>query len=269
MKQKILITLSLLLLSASVQAAPITIGRIQDIYVADRLIGTSSLEACEALQNDTNCAFLTPSQTDPTDPSLAVRLNNAGVAETVTTNAASYLLSPFRDSAFIDLGFKDVSLYNGENDDLVIFIVGHTTSFGIDAFDKNGNSLFNGINTYNVPTPVFDDINKVFVDPGDTVFNTDGTWNCIAGAPNTCKNGTALSAAFFDFGDTVAGDVAIERVRIYLGNDYRGPDGTRPRFSLAGGFHTEAMVVPLPLSAVLFGSGLSLLGWIGRRKKMS
>lgn len=262
MKQKIITTLSLLLLSASVQAAPITIGIIQDIYVADRLIGTSNLADCETVQNDTNCAFLTPSQTAPTDPAQAVRLNNAGVAETVTTNAASYLLSPFRDSAFIDLGFKDVSLYNGENDDLVVFIVGHTTSFGIDAFDENDNSLFNGIHKYDVPTPVFED-------PGDTVFNTDGTWNCIAGAPDTCENGTALSAAFFDFGDTIAGDVAIERIRIYLGDNYKGPDGTRPRFSLAGGFHTEAMVVPLPLSAVLFGSGLSLLGWIGRRKKMS
>lgn len=263
---KILITtqiitiFSVLLLSAPAQAAPISVGNIENIFVADKLIGTSNSSSCESVKNETNCDFV-----QPTSSTTYLNLNNAGVANVVTDNPASYLLSPFKDSTFIDLGFNDVSLYNGEGDDLVVFIVGHTTSFGIDVLDINNNSLFS--DTYDVPTPVFDNTTQTFTDTGDTVFNTDGTWVCVSGTGSTCTNGTALSAAFFDLGNTVAGDTAIDRIRIHLGEDYNGPDGTRPRFSLAGGFHTEATVVPLPLPIILFASGLSLLGLFGHRKR--
>ena len=38
--------------------------------------------------------------------------------------------------------------------------------------------------------------------------------------------------------------------------------------SLVGAYHlTPAAVVPLPLPIVLFGSGLALLGFIGRRNR--
>lgn len=262
---QIITSLGLLLLSVSTQATTITVGTIENIIIADKFIDASSSPDCESVQNAANCDFL---KTNPT----TTYLNDAGIAEVVTSNPASYVLSPNvtedpnRNSAYIDLGFNDGNVVTGDGNDLVIFIVGHTTSFGINAFDEDNNSLFNGLLTYNVPTPVFDDINEVFTERGDTVFNPDGTWSCIAGAVDTCADGTGLSAAFFDFGDTVANNTEIARIRILLGEDYNGSDGTRPRFSLAGGFHTQATVVPLPLSVVLFSSGLALLGWFGRRK---
>ena len=47
-------------------------------------------------------------------------------------------------------------------------------------------------------------------------------------------------------------------IRIYLG------DSSMPALAAVGAYHTT--VVPLPLPALLFSSGLALLGWIGRRK---
>ncbi len=248
----ILTTLALALFTNATQAAPISIGNINGINVANQLIGTSSSAACESTPTRENCDFL---KTGPTTP-----LNNAGVASVVTSNPATYVLSPDRNNTFLDLGFNGFDLYNGDGDDLVVFIVGHSTSFGLDVFDTNDNLVFSSI--YDVATPVFG------VDSGDTVFDNDGNWLCINGAPGTCNDGTSLSAAFFDFGDAIAGDMALGSIRISLGEDFNGADGTRPRFSLAGGFYTEAMVVPLPMPALLFSSGLFLLGWLGRKNSV-
>ena len=242
-------TFALALFASTAHAATISVGNIDGINVADLLIGTSSSAACESSQTRANCDFL---KTGPTTP-----LNNAGVASVVTSNVANYLLSPDRSSSYIDLGFNGFNLYNGKGNDLVVFIVGHSTSFGLDAFDSNNEIVFSDI--YNITTPVFGG------DPGNTVFDNND-WLCVNGAVVTCEGGTSLSAAFFDLGDNLAGDVAISKIRISLGESFNGADGTRPRFSLAGGFYTEAaVVVPLPLSAVLFSSGLFLLGMVGRR----
>ena len=260
MKQLIFIHIVLSLLATTTQAAPISVGNINSIYVANELIGTSSSTQCEATPNKANCDFLKP---DPT-----TYLNNASLADVVTSNPATYTLSPFRETAYIDLGFRGFDIYNGVGNDLVIFIVGNTTSFGLDIFDINGTRVNTGV--YNVATPTFanDGSNLNF---GDTVLDKDGNWLCVNGTDNFCTDGAALSAVFIDLEDSIAGDVALGSIRIFLGNDFNGinpvtGNPVRPRFSLAGGFHTEATVVPLPLSAVLFSSGLALLGWAGRKK---
>ena len=245
-------TFALALFANTVNAATISVGNINGINVADVLIGTSSSAACESSQTRGNCDFLLPAGPTP--------LNNAGVASAVTSNPANYVLSPDRDNAYIDLGFSGFNLFNGAGNDLVVFIVGHSTSFGLDVFDTNNVLLFSDV--YNVPTPIFGGAS------GDTVFDNDGNWLCVSGAPETCAGGSSLSAAFFDLGDAVAGDIAFGSIRISIGEGFNGADGTRPRFSLAGGFYTEAspMVVPLPMPALLLTSGLFLLGWVGRRK---
>jgi len=260
MKPLIFVNVVLSMLSATAQAAPISVGNINGIYVANELIGTSSSAQCETTQNQANCDFL---KTGPT-----TYLNNASLADVVTSNPATYTLSPFRGTAHIDLGFNGFDIYNGAGNDLVVFIVGNTTSFGLDIFDKGGTLVNTGI--YNVATPTFDSDGSN-LDYGDTVLDSDGNWLCVNGIDNFCTNGAALSAIFIDLEDSIAGDVALGSIRLFLGEDYNGinpenGDPIRPRLSLAGGFHTEATVVPLPLSAVLFSSGLALLGWIGRRK---
>lgn len=248
MKQLTIINFLLLLVSTGVQAAPISVGNIDDIYVANQLLGSSSAAACETAQTQDNCDFLTPSPVN--------YLNNAELAAAVTSNPANYVLSPYRDSTYIDLGFNGYDIYNGGGDDLVVFIVGNSTTFGLDVFDTSGSMVNSAV--YDVPA-----------DGSSTVFDNDGNWLCVNGTDDQCTGGAALSAIFIDLEDSIAGDVALGSIRILLGEDYNGNydgDIIRPRFSLAGGFHTEATVVPVPMSIVLFGSGLSLLGWIGRKR---
>lgn len=264
MKMQHILTISLLTLwsalwSSQLQSAPISVGNINDIYIADQLLGTSSSASCETTQNQTNCDFL---KTGPT-----TYLNEAGVEQVVTSNPASYLLAPFKNSAYIDLGFNGVDIYNGAGNDLVIFIVGHSTSFGLDVFDINSNLVYSTI--YNISTPAFDPGTMTYTPASapDMVFDNDGNWLCVNGAPETCAGGSNLSAAFFDLGENLAGNIALGGIRIRIGEDYKGDDGTRPRFSLAGGFHTEAVTaVPVPASFILFSSGLALLGLMRRKQ---
>jgi hypothetical protein len=260
MKPLLIINIVILLLAATAQAAPISVGNITGIHVANELIATSSLAKCESTQNRANCDFL---KTGPT-----TYLNNAALADTVTSNPATYALSPFRNTAYLDLGFNGFDIYNGSGNDLVVFIVGNTTSFGLEIFDINGTIINSGI--YHVATPTFasDGSNLDF---GDTVLDNDGNWLCVNGTGKFCTNGAALSAIFIDLKDSIPGDVALGNIRIFLGEDFNGINPgngapIRPRLSLAGGFHTEATVVPLPFSAALFSSGLALLGWIGRKR---
>jgi len=204
-----LLALVLTLFSSTAHAAAISVGNINGINVANNLIGTSSLAACESTQSQANCDFLTPNPT--------TYLNDAGVASVVTSNPASYLLSPFRNSAYIDLGFNGFNLFNGDGNDLVVFIVGHSTSFKLDVFtDASANPFYSTV--YNVATPVFDSTQNIFTDTGDMVFDNDGNWLCTGGAPpGTCTDGSSLSAAFFDLGNSISGDTALSKIRITLG----------------------------------------------------
>jgi hypothetical protein len=250
MKQLTLIQFILLFISTGALAAPISVGNIDDIYVANEVLGYSNSAACESSQTKDNCYFLTPNPT--------TYLNKAGLSAAVTSDAANYVLNPYHASGYIDLGFNGYDIYNGDGNDLVVFIVGNSTTFGLDIYDINGAAVSEGA-VYDVPA-----------NGSSTVFDTDGKWLCVSGLDGSCTNGAALSAIFIDLEDSIAGDVALGSIRIWLGEDYNGTDDlkTRPRFSLAGGFHTEPTVVPLPLPVVLFSSGLALLGWIGRRKTL-
>ena len=234
MKNIITINILLALFSFNAQAAPISVGNIDNINVANLLLGSSNSIACASSQTTDNCDFIDANGT---------LLTNADLATVVTSNAANYTTSSsVENNASLSLGFDGFNLFNGDGNDLVIFIVGNNRTFGLDVFDTQGFLL--STDTYSV-------------DISNTVFDDADNWLCVGNAENTCPNGFALSAVFIDFGDSIAGDVAIGSLQLDL-ND--------AAFSLAGGFYTEAMVVPLPIPAVLFSSGLFLLGWVGRRK---
>lgn len=222
MKKLILSQIIFILLTATAQAAQISVGTIEDIYIADNPLGISS-------------------NTDFVDWN-GQPLTEAGVKNIITSNPASFVSRSVADnSASFDLGFNGFNLFNGGGDDLVIFIVGNGSSFDLDVFDTGGANVLS--NTYTV---------------NNTVFDSEGNWLCV----NTtnvldinCTSGYPLSAILIDFGDSLAGNVALDRLHITL-ND--------AEFALAGGFHIAP--VPLPLSAVLFSSGLALLGWFGRKR---
>lgn len=235
MKKQIYLILLTLLFSAPLQAALISVGNIDNIYTANEFLGSANPADCKT---DDSCVFARA-------PDYFV--DDAELATLATSDPANYSYVPNSPSAYIDLGFNGYDIYNGAGDDLVVFIVGNNTSFGLEVYDIDGKMV--NKNTYSVAG-----------DGSDTVYDNDGNWLCVNDANGDCAY--ALSSVFIDLGDTLAGDVAIGKLRILLGTDYRTPSG--PAFSLAGGFYTTP--VPLPLPAILFASGLGLLGWVGRRK---
>lgn len=271
MKKLILINIILTLLTATAHAAPISVGNIENIYVANSLIGTSSSEGCTTTTTETSCDFVS---------NTGALLTNSEVGNIVTNydpNNASYVLSPDVSTSYIDLGIvdnfgDDMNFYNGIGNDLVVFIVGNTTSFGLDVFDLSGSTTPVYSDIFNVATPTYhlEESKIVYDNPGDTVFDQNGDWLGVdCGTDPDCADGAALSAILIDFEDSIASDLALGYIRISLGDsfiDYPNLKSTNPRLLVAGGFHIEATVVPLPLSAVLFSSGLALLGWFGRRK---
>ncbi len=236
MKQFILTNIILALLTVSAHAAPISIGNIDNINVANILVSSSSNASCSTNKTSANCDFL------GTTGSL---LTDAELGTAATSNVADYIISSSAgNNASFDLGFDGFNLYNGEGNDLVIFIVGNGSNFGLDILDTTGETFSS--DSYNVTTD-------------NTVFDNSGNWLCAGGSDNLCTNGYPLSAVFIDFGDNIAGDIALGSLHISLNN---------AAFSLAGGFHTQPTIatIPLPLPAILFGSGLALLTWVGRKK---
>ena len=146
----------------------------------------------------------------------------------------TYVLSVVPD-AYIDMGFTaDNAVYNGAGFDLAFFFVGDNDTFSI---------MLNGITkSYN---PAF----------------TPTPWMVSDLAnPRELRNLTVAQIELDDF--NLASNAAVEDFRVFLGHP------TRPGLSLVGGFHTQAMsAVPLPLPALLFVSGLGLLGAVSRKRK--
>jgi hypothetical protein len=149
--------------------------------------------------------------------------------------------------AYVDLGFT-TSVYNGAGDDLAFFVTGNPALLDFSAVvsDAFGNdlSISSTINPYNIQ------------------------W-----LGNLDMNGTPLAVNMLlidldDYGSNVFGANPLTNIRFNLGSEFTiGGSSEAPGLSLAGGIHTSAAVVPLPLPIVLFGSGLGLLGFLGHRKK--
>ena len=246
MKQLIFIHIALLILTTGAQAATIDVGDIKNIYVANGSIESSNSANCDGSPTATGCNF---EQTFH----AGTYLSNTELHALVTTDFRTSVKSPVNNSAFIDLTFTN-TIVNGAGNDLVLFFIGNTTTFGLDTYDLDGGLIGSG--NYTIATPTFDTTEQTVSFFGDTVRDDAGDWLCINSTDSLCTGGYALSAIFIDFGKSLEG-TAIGKLHLKLENS---------NFALAGGFHTTATVVPLPLSVVLFSSGLALLGWIGRRR---
>jgi hypothetical protein len=169
-------------------------------------------------------------------------LSNGDIGTIISSDptTAIYGLSPV-DYSVIDLGFGDSNVVTGTGADLVIFSLtsGFNYSFGLEAYDTENNLL----SSYNYSTAIHSSI----FSPGIL----------------------ATSINLYDgYGSALADDIELGYIRLFIGGAYNGAGGTSAysNISLVGAYHTQATVVPLPLPAVLFSSGLVLLGWMGRRK---
>lgn len=168
-------------------------------------------------------------------------------------------------AASFDLDFGVNTAFTGAGADLVIFTVGNSYSFGLQVFGTEDE--LNPISSFVYPIP-----NPLTPGAIDYTIYDDDTGNPLC-VNDTVPCPAVLSAMAIDIFDSkfnyIADDTEISFIRLTIGNDYNGSvDGETayPLFSLAGAVYSDAVVVPLPLPAVLFSSGLLLLGWVGRRK---
>ena len=151
----------------------------------------------------------------------------------------------------IDLGFGSDTVVTGSGVDLVVFSLwsGYDYSFGLEAYSKEDGSRLSGYK-YNVNN--------------SSIFSECADGSC----PTVVTTSINL---FDDYALELADGLELGYIRLFIGgttyNGLAGETAAYSNFSLAGAFNVKPAVVPLPLSVVLFGSGLALLGWTGRRKK--
>jgi hypothetical protein len=164
-------------------------------------------------------------------------------------------------NAYIDLSFAD-TIYNGQGNDLVLFFAGNGTTF------QNGNySEF--LFSIDIGADGSIESGLLGVTDSTSFYNTSGLLVNLPAVMTadtiTEEQKTSLGVSFFASYALIDLDAfgydqtsPLGDIRIYLG------DSSMPALAAVGAYHTT--VVPLPLPAVLFSSGLALLGWIGRRK---
>ena len=139
-------------------------------------------------------------------------------------------------NSYIDLSFAQ-NVYNNEGADLVLFFAG------------NGTNLTTGTYPYQFSVDVGADGTIDVADLGVTSSTTSDISDYKFYA----------SYAIIDLDDY--GSAKYENlgdIRLHLG------DTSMPALAAVGAYHVTA--VPLPLPIILFASGLTLLGWVGRRK---
>lgn len=233
MKQLLFLNIIIAALSTSVQAATISVQEATITAYANEFLGS-------------NGSFAQSPTGDPITTELLSSITTSGIDTFVMSND---------DGAYFDLGFGSNTATTGAGDDLVIFTIGNGYSFGLQVFDASSSIISSNAYVVPVPSTAYD----------ATAVDSNGDPLCVN---DTLPCPAVISATAIDL-FSIADDTEIGFIRLWLGNDYNGSVGGEtayPLFSLAGAIHSDAVVVPLPLPAVLFSSGLLLLGWVGRRK---
>jgi len=236
MKQLILLNIILAALTAPVHAKTIS------VFATD-VINTygvfSQTAGGSALTDDAAIESIIAS-----DPATAIFGNSPADADNPTGHSA------------IDLGFGDNKAFTGAGSDLVIFSLwyGNNYNFGLGVYGTDPSAEALSFFNYSVT--------------GNSIFEEcavkDASGGCVADIATTSIN--LFGSDLKKLGD----DIELDSIRLFIGGStYNGDIGgleAYSNFTLVGANYSDAMVVPLPLSSILFSSGLAFLGWIGRRK---
>ncbi len=187
-------------------------------------------------------------------PGGPVISNDIDIQSIIASNPATAIYGS--DSATystIDLDFGGVTASTGAGADLVIYSSwkGFNYSFGLEAFGADPSNPLSSFN-YSV---------------------AECTANQIAA--NICTADiSATSIDLFAGGLALDNDITLSYIRLFIGGSKYNGDvivgglDAYSNFSLVGSLYNNATVVPLPLSAILFSSGLALIGWAGRKKTL-
>lgn len=186
---------------------------------------------------------------------------NSEIQSIIASDPATAIFgTSMTDYSVIQLGFAQDIVITGAGTDLVVFSLwygeGNNYDFGLQAFAAGAAS-----------TDPISNLNYHVT--GNSLFTGDCA---ITNSSGGCS--AYISAIAIDLYDNnglapLADGIEIDYIQLLIGGAYNGsgPDAYS-NFSLAGAFNVKTAVVPLPLSVVLFSSGLALLGWTGRRKKV-
>ncbi len=230
---KYVLILSLLALANlfnNAQAALITDIQLGVTYYADSVTGSNGDYFDQSFAGDLSAPPVDAAQ-------LETAVTGSDLTTYVRTFEANLTTDPnYVNNNYIDLSFGNtIKAFNGNGADLVLFFAGNATKFKDNSIQEY---LFS--------------------------FETGSFKSDLLGV--TTSKSSALygyqyfaSYALIDLSDYgFAANAIIDDFRIYMG------DSSMPSLAAVGAYN--ATVVPLPLSSVLFGSGLALLSLFRRKR---
>jgi hypothetical protein len=238
----ILSLIALLNLFNNAQAVTIDVIQNDVAFYADSVTGSNGGFFDQSFVYDSSLTAAENFSSPLSTAQIATAVTGGDLTTFVRTPDANLSTDPnYVNNSYIDLSFGDtVNAINGDGVDLALFFAGNATKFRDGSIE---NYLVN-IEIGGVQSGLL----------GVTTSETSDIYS-----DKYYASYALIDLADFGFG----ANAAMGDIRIFLG------DSSMPALAAVGAYNAtayDATVVPLPLSSVLFGSGLALLSLFRRKK---